>query len=403
MRGIATAGMAVLAVSLAGAVAIPVMAKAAPAVKAKPASVKVTVVKSGLNAPRHLLASAAGVVVTEAGVGGPVGKSNCATGPSTEGAGTTQFCSGMTGEIVWIPSSGKVVPVLTKLASVVEVADGETTGPSAISFAYGEEAVAEDDFLTHKDGTNGLAPQPNVFGDLVLMSGRKTKTVGIAAYAAAHPQPASALGTFPGEVPWDSDPYDVIAYRGGWAVADAGADDVVWVSKAGKVSLLARFPAVPETVPAGVIGNPKPITVQAQAVPTSLAVGPDGALYVGLLRGAPSSPGGAYIYRVEPGKKSVIWAKGLTTVTDIAFDRQGRLLATEFNVGGLLSPPTVPGALVRISNHGKTVKTLPVSGLFQPTGLAVTANGTVYVSNYGDSTTKNSKHGGALLKITGLS
>ena len=47
----------------------------------------------------------------------------------------------------------------------------------------------------------------------------------------------------------------------------------------------------------------------------------------------------------------MIWARGLTSVTAIAFDRQGRLLATEFNTGGgLLSPPTVPGALVRISS-----------------------------------------------------
>ena len=149
--------------------------------------------------------------------------------------------------------------------------------------------------------------------------------------------------------------------------------------------MLARFPAVAEQLPAGVLGNPTPITVEAQAVPTSVAVGPDGALYVGLLRGIPSNPGTAYIYRVVAGQQPVIWASGLTTVTAIAFDRQGRLLATEFNIGGLLSPPTVPGALVRISNDGQTVTTLPVPDLFQPTGVAVSADGTVYVSNYGDS------------------
>jgi sugar lactone lactonase YvrE len=133
-----------------------------------------------------------------------------------------------------------------------------------------------------------------------------------------------------------------------------------------------------------------------------VAIGPDGALYVGLLRGVPSDPGTSYIYRVVPGHKPVIWARGLTSVTAIAFDRQGRLLATEFNTGGLLSPPTVPGALVRISNNGQTVTTLPVPGLYQPTGIAVSANGTVYVSNYGDSTTTSS-HPGEIVKITGLS
>lgn len=87
-------------------------------------------------------------------------------------------------------------------------------------------------------------------------------------------------------------------------------------------------------------------------MPTSVTVGPDGALYVGLLRGVPSDPGTADIYRVVPGHQPQVWAGGLTSVTSIAFDRQGRLLATEYNLGGLLSPPTVPGALVRISDNG---------------------------------------------------
>jgi DNA-binding beta-propeller fold protein YncE len=99
----------------------------------------------------------------------------------------------------------------------------------------------------------------------------------------------------------------------------------------------------------------------------------------------------------------VIWARGLTSVTSIAFDRQGKLLATQFNTDGLLAPPTVPGALVRISNNGRTMTTLPVPGLYQPTGLAVSANGTVYVSNYGDSRTITSSHPGEIVKITGLS
>jgi NHL repeat len=112
--------------------------------------------------------------------------------------------------------------------------------------------------------------------------------------------------------------------------------------------------------------------------------------------------GTADIYRVLPGHKPVIWARGLTSVTAIAFDRQGRLLATEFNTGGLLSPPTVPGALVRIGNNGQTVATLPVPGLYQPTGIAVSPDGTVYVSNYGDRTSTSS-HPGEIVKITGLS
>ena len=58
---------------------------------------------------------------------------------------------------------------------------------------------------------------------------------------------------------------------------------------------------------------------------------------------------------------------------------------------------------MRISNNGRTVTTQPVPGLYQPTGIAVSANGTVYVSNYGDSTTTTSSQPGEIVKITGLS
>lgn len=399
MRRIATAAVAVLAASLAGTAAVPAVAKATRA------SIQETVIQAGLNAPRHLVITRVGLVVTEAGTGGPVGTSNCATGASTAGAGTTQYCTGQTGDVFTISCRGQAIPVLEKLPSVIEENIQEVTGVSAIAYGHGQEAVTIDDFLVNKDGSNSLLPQPfaSAFGTLRLISGGKTRVVDIAAFAAAHPQPTSSLGTIPGETPYDSDPYDVVAYRGGWVVADAGANDLLYVTATGRVSMLARFPAVAEQLPAGVLGNPAPITVKAQAVPTSAAIGPDGALYVGLLRGVPSDPGTSYIYRVVPRHKPVIWARGLTTVTSIAFDRQGRLLATEFSTGGLLAPPTVPGALVRISNNGQTVTTLPVPGLYQPTGLAVTADGTVYVSNYGDSTTITSSHPGEIVKITGLS
>jgi hypothetical protein len=112
MRRIAAAAVAVLAASLAGAAAIP----------SRPPHQLVSgkLVLGGLNAPRHLVLSRAGLVVTEAGTGGPVGTSNCATGPSTEGAGTTPYCTGQTGAVFTISSRGRITPVLSHLPSVIE-------------------------------------------------------------------------------------------------------------------------------------------------------------------------------------------------------------------------------------------------------------------------------------------
>jgi hypothetical protein len=240
---------------------------------------------------------------------------------------------------------------------------------AGVSFAYHRIAVVFQDVLVRKDGRNRLPrPYGHVFGTPTIQ-GRKRVVANLARLAARHPQSRYSLGNVPGETAYDSDPYAVTAYRGGYAVADAAANSLLYVSTPGKIRLLARFPARRETVPAGVLG-PRKMTVDAQAVPTSVAVGRHGALYVGILRGVPSRPGTAYIYRVVPGHAPKVWARGLTAVTAIAVDRHGRLLATELSTGGLLAPPTVPGALVRISANGKVVRVLPVHGLFDPAGVS---------------------------------
>lgn len=96
-----------------------------------------------------------------------------------------------------------------------------------------------------------------------------------------------------------------------------------------------------------------------------------------------------------------MWATGLTSVTAIAFDPAGRLLATEYSTQGLLAGPTVPGALVRISRDGRHTHTLPVAGLQHPTGVAVSPTGTVYVANHGTNAATAAKPG-EVIAITGL-
>ncbi len=361
------------------------------------AAINVSVVASHLNSPKHLLVTDRGVYVAESGTGGPVGAKNCITGASTEGPGTTRYCTGRTGAVVLI-SGHHVTVVASKLASSMEEDPPEAAGPSAVTVdAKGRLSILYDDAQPTSTGATRLpSPAASVFGTFQMAGGR---VAHIAGFDAAHPQAEATLGGVPGEITYDSDPFDVVPYKTGYVVADAGSNSIVFVSKTGKVSLIARFPTFPEQVPAGVFGL-SAVPLDAQAVPTSVAVGPDGALYVGILRGVPSLPGTADIYRVVPGRTPTIWAAGLTSVTAVAFDAHKRLLASEYNIGGLLAPASTPGALVRISANGKQVTKLPIAGLFAPTGIAVGAHGSIYVSNNGDSAA-NSSTPGEVLEITG--
>src|SRR4029079_19668324 len=97
----------------------------------------------------------------------------------------------------------------------------------------------------------------------------------------------------------------------GFAVADAAANDLLWLSPSGRISVLAVFPIQHETLTAAqkrYIGAPLFDPWPAQSVPTSIAVGPDVALYVGELTGWPYDVGTARIWRVVPGRKPTVYA-----------------------------------------------------------------------------------------------
>ena len=320
-------------------------------------TVHVSVLLGGLNSPKHLSIDPTGhLLIVESGVGDPA-KKNCV--PTVGDTGSpTSTCVARTGDILRV-TGHTAKPILTGLPSAIDATSGEVAGPSAALWINNHFVVAMQDGDLQPDGSTGL-PGADSFGKLVTAgaySHRSSWTLGpdLAAYAVEHPQ--GPVG--PTESATDSDPYDVVSYKGGLAIADAAANDVLWLSPKGQLSVLGRLPSRTETVPAGVLG-PNPVTLQAQFVPTSLAVAKDGSLYVGGLRGVPSLPGTASIYRIVPGHAPRLFATGFSAITDIAFDPQGRLLVLELSTGGLLAPPTVPGALVRINaNHSRTTVSRP--------------------------------------------
>jgi hypothetical protein len=151
----------------------------------------------------------------------------------------------------------------------------------------------------------------------------------------------------------DSNPFDVADAGGGDAlVADAGGNDLLLVRDhnspnsdlASRVKLIATFPdeLVSTANAKSIFGCPAgppdicglPPMIPGQAVPTSIAVGPDGAYYVGELKGFPAPIGESRVWRIEPGtrnarcgesKKCTVVLDGFTSVIDLAFGPDGRL------------------------------------------------------------------------------
>jgi hypothetical protein len=168
----------------------------------------------------------------------------------------------------------------------------------------------------------------------------------------------------------DANPYAVLAAREGEWVVDAASNTVDWVSNSGKVKVVAFIPN-PEKE-----GHPV-----SDAVPTCIAKGSDGALYVGQLTGGGNGPGAAAIWRVEPWDGDVNkWATGLTAITGCGFDTDGDFYAVEFSTLGFESFAPKTGALVRVPPHSTKPITV-VEKLSFPNGFAARPH-QIYLSNW---------------------
>jgi hypothetical protein len=320
------------------------------------------VIASGLDNPRGIaIGPDHAIYVAEAGRGGD---GSCIT----NGAGAT-VCFGRTGAITRI-NDGHQRRILQGLPSVA-------AGPTAA--APGSQADGPHDIVFDGRGrgiaTIGLGADPRLreslgAGGLGLARLLRFRIGGSASLA-------ENLGDFeedanPAGGTVDSNPFGIARFGDTVVVADAGANDVLTVGD-GTISALAVFE---NRVVPGPGGAPIPM----QPVPTSVAEGPDGALYVGQLTGFPFPVGGANVFRVVPGSAPEVFEDGFTNIIDIAFDREGALYVLQISRNGLLSGNPV-GALIRVAPGGTRTELFP-GALIAPGGMTIARDGTIYVSRF---------------------
>jgi hypothetical protein len=360
----------IAALTGAGMAAAP--AGATPSVRTTATPSPVVAVAVGLNQPHGVTIGRNGdIYVAEAG--------NAKVGAGCKN-GSEKVCVNESGAIVRITPKGAVKTIASDLPSLGNPGGGDSSaGIAGVTivgrYVYG---VIQNSGINAKTGLESYGKPGRLLGDLVrapLAGGPVKELAAFGPYEAAH-NPDHGRG---GDPPIDSDPYGIVAYRGGLAVADAAGNDVLFVNAAGKISTLAVLPLIKEPTKHGKF-------VKSQAVPTSLAVGPDGDLYIGELGGGEANDvRDVFVYRLVPGHGLEVFARHLTMIGGIAFDHSGRLLVLEIDTAGINDPSKglpAPGALIRI-NKNKTRTTLAKKGLEFPLGLAVAKDGTIYMSDYG--------------------
>ncbi|WP_306232501.1 ScyD/ScyE family protein [Agrococcus beijingensis] len=312
-------------------------------------------VATGLNNPRQLsIGSSHRLYVAEAGTIDP---NMCAAIPGA--AAEFQVC-GFTGSVTEVRRDGQQRRVVTGLPTldfngeVIGASDVDVNG-NRISVLIGGMAAASS--------FRGAGPaEYAAFG--TLRTGRlQSMPIDGADLELAVDVLAHEVDANPDlNVPPDSNATGFTRLGSKrWAIVDAGGNTLLKADRDG-VQTLAVFPnGAPVPNPFG------PGEVPPQAVPTDVAVGPDGAFYVSQLTGFPFPTGGSTIWRVNKDGDVTPYATGLTMVTSLEW-RGDRLYAVQLDDSNFFDGHV--GSLRRITPGG-SVHEAVLSGLDAPYGLAI--------------------------------
>jgi hypothetical protein len=283
------------------------------------------------------------------------------------GKGGTSRCAMIRGAIQCVGATGAVSRyyrghqqrVVTGLPSYAGTNGVGATGPHDVSFAGGRGyvTIGLGGPLT-PDAMRALVGEE--FGWIVRFrsNGRWSFDTDVASYE---------MSANPGGGPQDSNPYGLLEGAGRGIVVDAGGNSLLRVSSSRRISTIAVFPSRAQ-------GR------STDSVSNSVAVGPDGAYYVGELTGAPFVPETANVWRVVPGQAPQVHCSGFNFIIDLDFDRRGNLYVLEHSSAPF---PAGPGTLYRVGTDCS--QTAVITGLTNPTSVAIGPDGDAYISNFGTS------------------
>jgi sugar lactone lactonase YvrE len=330
----------------------------------------VTLIANNLINPRFIsVADDGNLYVSEAGTGGdeqffapagaegtPAATPVSAASPTPE---TPMGTRGTSGQVTMIAPDGTATVVASGLPSYA--LGMESTGPAGIEFADGMIWLAVGGSGPAAAFLDAL-PNENSVVSIDPATGTVTNLADIGAFERANnPHPAAV----------DTNLYGLARADDGMLfVADAGGNAVYQVDPdSDALTLVAVLDDIP--LPEGAAGPP-----MLQAVPTGVAINPDGGLYVGLLSGGPFPPGAAKVLAVAADGAVTDEATDLTMVVDVKLGPDGNLYASQISTNFLSEPPA-PGSIVRILSDG--TQEVVVEGLMLPNGIDFDADGNLYI------------------------
>ena len=343
---------------------------------------QVTPVASGLNNPRGLAFGPGGVLyVCEAGLG------------AGNGEGGVGLGVGFTGSVGVIEDLSSPHPTFRRLVTGL-ASWAQTTGvvgPDGVSVLGNgniKVIMAESTSAARAQNPDASPELLDEFGRLLQVShGRYWKEaadVGDFDFLWADEnadQPWAPVGQFP-----DANPYAVLSLPSHQYIADAGSNTIDEVSEDGSVRILAYVPN--PLLPLGPDGALVPVS---DSVPTCVAQGPDGFLYVGTLAfGANLATGTAQsnVYRINPDSTDIflgdadVWASGFHPITGCGFSG-GAFYVTEFFTAGFGTPGDVIRVELNPDGSAGARTTLGGRGaLVAPNFFAAGPDGAIYVSNF---------------------